>query len=214
MNTKKISRKTIVRYIRDFSIVVAGIAVTLYINDIVTRKSEKRDMKLYLNAVKMELESNIKTLDNAIEDLQPAIRYSQYLQSQHKDSLNKDTLINYVNICFSLDAYAFKTNAFEMFKTSGAMRLVENKDLLQSLWAIYSGFTSLKELMEWNYKTKWEDLQKDLPLIDLGGNNELKGALLYNYYYLNTPKMMQQNYDKILEETKKVVSLLEETLND
>jgi hypothetical protein len=43
----KISMKAILRYIRDFSIVVGGVAVTLYVTDRATYRSEKRDIKLY-----------------------------------------------------------------------------------------------------------------------------------------------------------------------
>jgi hypothetical protein len=136
MNKKqKLSMKTIVRYIRDFSIVVAGIAVTLYVNDKVTNQGEKRDIKLYMNAIKMELEENIKTFDEAIENLQPSLRYSEYLLAHPKDSLNKDSVKNKFfnddnNGIFETYTYTFKTNAFEMFKSSSAMRLVDDKDLL------------------------------------------------------------------------------------
>ena len=206
--------RTIVRYIRDFSIVVAGIAVTLYVNDKVTYKGEKKDLKRYLNAVKIELEANIRTLDNAIDDLQPAIRYSEYLKTNHRDSLNRDTISNYEEICFRLEMYGLKTNAFEMFKTSGVMRLVDDKDLLLTMWSVYSGYSNLSELMDWNYKTKWEDIKKDISHIDLGGDNELKDspAPLYNYHYTNTPKMMSENYKAARKITEEMVIRLENEL--
>ena len=96
---------TFVRYVRDLSIVVAGIAVTLYASDRVSGRSEKRDLKLYLNAIKLEIEENIKTLDEAIEGLQPSIRYSDYLKSHDKESLDKDTIISYQSAYYSILLY-------------------------------------------------------------------------------------------------------------
>ncbi|MDR0506440.1 MAG: hypothetical protein LBH32_06450 [Dysgonamonadaceae bacterium] len=54
----KIPAKKIGNYLRDFSIVVAGIAVTLWVQSWLTTRSEKKDMALYMNALKLEMEYN------------------------------------------------------------------------------------------------------------------------------------------------------------
>ena len=200
---------TIVRYIRDFSIVVAGIAVTLYVNDMVTHKSEKRDLVLYLNSIKMELEENLKTLDSAVENFRPTVRYSEYVRSFPKKSLNKDTLMAYAQICYPLYRYTFTANAFEMFKTSGTMRLVEDKDLLLSLWEVYDRLTILKELMDWNYQTKWEDMKKELSQVDFGGSGQLAEPPLYGYHALGLPDALLQSCEVTAQKAREVIQALE-----
>ncbi|MDR2586594.1 MAG: hypothetical protein LBC84_10340 [Prevotellaceae bacterium] len=209
MNAKKrISAQTVVRYIRDFSIVVAGIAVTLYVNDKVTNQGEKRDLRLYLNAIKLELEENLKTVDMAAEMLKPTIKYSEYIRSLPKKSLNKDTLNNYAMIVYPLNAYTFTANAFEMFKSSGTMRLIEDKDLLQSLWEVYDRFTILKELIDWNFQTKWEDMKKELSQIDFGVNVGLIEPPLYLYHAIGLPEGLLLAFEETAEKTKGMISKL------
>ena len=205
----RISVRTIVRYVRDFSIVVAGIAVTLYVNDKVTNQGEKRDLVLYLNSVKMELEENIKTVDQAIELLEPTINYSKYLRSAPKKSLHIDSLNYYAMICYPLNAYTFTSNAFEMFKTSGIMRLVEDKDLLLSLWEAYDWFSILKELLDWNYQTKWESMKQELSKVDFGGKGELLEPPLYLYHALGLSEGLLQTLTMTKNKATEVLSMLE-----
>jgi hypothetical protein len=62
----KIKTKTLIikigKYLRKLSIVVVGIAITLYVNNYLTTRTKKKDMALYLNAVKMELKTDLKNL--------------------------------------------------------------------------------------------------------------------------------------------------------
>ena len=205
----KFSLKTVVRYIRDFSIVVAGIAVTLYVNDKVTCRGEKRDLKLYLNAIQLELADNLKTVDQAIEILKPTIRYSEYIRSLPKKSLNKDTLNSYADVCYPLNAYTFTSNAFEMFKTSGTMRLIDDKELLLSLWDVYDTFAILKELIDWNFQTKWEDMKKELSQVDFGGKIAIKEPPLYGYHALGLPDMLLQTFEMTANKTREMIIKLE-----
>ena len=215
MNDKlKNSMKTIVRYIRDLSIVVAGIAVTLYVSEKVTNRGEKRDLNLYLKAIKMELDENMKIIDEAIDNLQPSLKYTEYLLANHIDSLNKDTVINNFDVGRILSAYSysFKTNAFEMFKSSGCMRLADNKDLLLSLWDIYNCFIETKEMIDWDFKTRWEDIKKDVSMIEIGKNDDLEKAPLYNYHIIGIPYSMLKTYEEASKKTKEIVLLLEKEL--
>jgi len=207
----KIPFPTILRYIRDLSIVVAGIAVTLYASDRVSGKSEKRDLKLYLNAIMLEIEENIKTLDEAIENLQPSLKYTDYLRSHDKNSLDKDTIASYKDAYYSFETYSFKTNSFEMFKSSGTMRLVDNKELLLSLWDVYDDFESVNKTFEWFLPVKWEDIQKEISL--LLDDQKPKVAPMYNFFITGMPYAMLRPCDITLKKAKEMVLKLKEKLN-
>ena len=202
----KIPMQTIVRYIRDLSIVVAGIAVTLYASDRVTGKSEKKDLSLYMNAVKLELEENIKTLEEQIEDLQPSIRYANYLKSHDRKSFEKDTLDSYLGACYSFRSPTFKTNAFEMLKSSGIMRLVTNKDLLLHLWDVYDELSSVKETFDIMFPIKWEDIKRETSLLLEGGKVEVP---MYNFFMMGLPYDMLRPCETTLEKLQKAVAMVE-----
>ena len=200
--------KTIVTYIRDFSIVVAGIAVTLYVNDKVTNQGEKRDLKLYLNTIRMELEENTKEIDRAIEYLQPAVRYADYLSSHTKDSMNRDTVLIYEKVFTSAQMFTFNTNAFDMFKTSGIMRLVDSKELLLSIWDVYSSINILKEMLDLGFQMKYEEIKKMASLTKQGN---LEDAPMRDFFTdSNITHSMLENSEETLKMTKELISKLEE----
>ncbi|MDR1602591.1 MAG: hypothetical protein LBS42_09220 [Tannerella sp.] len=91
----KISAGKIVTCLCELSIVVIGIAIMLSVNNWLTTRNEKKDMALYLNAVKLELETNLADL--------------------------------------------------EMFKVSGSMRFVKDKEVLLSIRTAYFKLEMLKE---------------------------------------------------------------------
>ena len=160
----KIPMQTIVRYVRDLSIVVAGIAVTLYASDRVTGKSEKKTLSLYMNAVELEIEENINTLEEQIENLKPSIGYVNYLNSHDRNSFEKDSLDSYLEACYTVNSPTFKTNAFEMLKSSGIMHLITNKEFLLQLWDVYNYIGVVKEMYEIMFPIKWEDIRRELSL--------------------------------------------------
>ena len=208
----KVSIKTVVRYVRDLSIVVAGIAVTLYASDRVSGRSEKRDLKLYLHAVQLEVEENIKTLNEAIEGLRPSVRYYEYLFSHEKESLERDTLSSYVECCYSWSSATFKTNAFEMFKSSGIMRLVNNKELLLLLWNVYGEFGDVKETFDVIFPIKWEDIKREVTMI-LDGQQEKLVAPMYYFYYMGLPLDLMRPCESALQKSKEMLEMLDKELS-
>ena len=58
MNKLKISMSKFGKFDREVSVVVIGVAITLTATLWINKKNEKRDMALYLNAMKIELDEN------------------------------------------------------------------------------------------------------------------------------------------------------------
>jgi hypothetical protein len=116
--TIKIPAKKIASYLRELSIVIVGIAITLSINNRLTTRNEKKDMTLYLNAVKLELEANLEDLEWLTENVEKEISYFRYLSSYEKNSLDPDSIRRYAPD-YSIVVAIAKDNAFKMFKTSG-----------------------------------------------------------------------------------------------
>lgn len=148
-------------------------------------------MNLHLYAVKLELDENIKILDTIIHDLTPSVKYITYLQSNDKKSLNNDSLMNFFQICYTINAYSFKTNAFEMFKTSGFMRLMETKELLLTIWDAYTELAELKQALDEYNKIKWSFIEKDMPQLEKNmEQNRLKYISyipMYSFHNLGVP---------------------------
>ena len=202
--------KTIVQYLRDFSIVVAGIAVTLYVNDRITTRNEKRDLKLYLNAVKIELEENMNDIEQRIVILKRSVKYAEYLRMNEKSSLNNDTVLSYQKNGWALiSTIIFKTNAFEMLKASGTLRLVDDKELLLSIWNVYYTLDNVKDFLNKGFQIKLEELNRYIQLSD----KEREGFIpMYQFYAVSTfPDEMLRLSEQILKQLKETVEKLQES---
>jgi hypothetical protein len=143
MKTGK-SMERIVRYLRDFSIVVAGIAVTLLGQDWLTGRNEKKDIELYLNAVKLELQDNLELVNKTKYYYERSLQYSTYLSSNTMRNLHPDTLRHYFDLNKYIPIFIYKTSAFDMLKNSGVMRLIKDKRKVQLIWNCYARLEETK----------------------------------------------------------------------
>jgi hypothetical protein len=141
----KVSKISILKYLRDFSIVVVGITATWLSDNWITAHSEKKDMNLYLSAIKIELEENFESIQELRKHYERSEEYSSYLLSHDKSLLNEDSLYSYGDVHYSTYNVKFSTSAFEMFKTSGYMRFIADKKFLQSIWNIYDAFATCEQ---------------------------------------------------------------------
>ena len=207
MNKSKISMNKIGKYLRELSIVVLGVAITLSVSYWITNKNEKRDMALYLNAIKLELEENIKLLDDEAEYLEDWENYALYLQSHSKNSLHPDSIrMGGYSGLGVVKNFIFQTSAFEMFKVSGAMRLIDDKELLQSLWHAYFRIEKIGLMINDYYELKKEQGLKENQLILEGKPNPI---LFYDFFitYINFGAL--EGCKDLSEELKETVLKLE-----
>ena len=211
MNKSKMPIKKTGKYLREISVVVIGVAITLSASYWITNKNAERDLVLYLNTIKMELEENINSFEEYKKNiLQPSINYSNYLRSHEKKSLNLDSLIFYRNTtAFNNTPITIKANALDMFKSSGNMRLVKDKKLLLSLWESYAKLDELKQGFEGIQTMKMDEIKKYFYLNSLPDEELLKDPPMYDFYVnMYVPRVQQDliNYTLVfLNETKSMI---------
>jgi len=100
----------------------------------------------------------------------------------------------------------FQTSAFEMFKVSGAMRLMNDKELLQSVWKAYFYMEKIEWIVNKYYDIKMEHCQKE-------GQRELDGKPspipLYDFYVIHANTGAMEACRELSEFLKETVSKLE-----
>ena len=205
------SKNQIVQFLRETAVVVIGVAITLSASYFITKSSEKRDMHLYLNAIKMELEENLKVLDQNAVIYQHHVRYAHYLQSNDKEALTPDSISQYSNVYYSYTPYTFNNNAFEMFKISGNMRLLNDKELLLSIWEIYSGLTEIKKFLDLYMDMRLEDMKKEK---DWSVTEKLKNIPMYNFYMTEAPYNMQYACEEGSRGVNEILLMLDKALKN
>ena len=209
MNQQKKSTKKIGKYLREISVVVIGVAITLFVSYWISNNRERKDMSLYLEAIRLELEENVKAIDQYVESLQGSVKYADYLQSHNKKSLNADTIEKYAYDYGSVPVFKFKINAFEMFKNSGFMRLMEDRGLLLTVWNVYAELDELRLGLDECTQVKKEEIRKEIQLFAEGTPH----IPMYQFYLSNLPYKMQYNCEETLKIVKETLEQLEKTLN-
>jgi hypothetical protein len=181
----KISVKRIGKYFWELSVVVVGIAITLSANNLINILNEKKDLHLHLDAIKLELEENLQTVNDRKAYFERTTRYALYLVTRNPNkstddpyAVHPDSVKNNTDITYDIHYFVYKTSAFEMFKTSGMMRLTKNEKLMKSIWDSYSGLETLKVYNDNVYtpikleelKSEWKESlaknEKPIPMYD------------------------------------------------
>ncbi|MDR2146112.1 MAG: hypothetical protein LBE91_06615 [Tannerella sp.] len=215
MGKTKSSIEKIGKYFREVSVVIIGVAVTLSVSYWITKKNEKKDMALYLNSVKMELETNAANLDYYTMWLQKSVNYAAYLKSNNYTSLNKDSLDYYLftdsegcgyQMINSMSSRMIFTNSFEMFKVSGVMRQVADKELLSFIWTAYSQIEFIKQFLDENFQIKKQEAMKEQELTAHGKSIAVPMRI---YYSTDLPIILVQQCEEISGNIKKTISKME-----
>jgi len=213
MIKSKISISKIGKFSREVLVIVIGVTITLSASHWISNKNEKRDVALYLNAIKMELEENIKVLQDEKEYLQKEVDYANYLKANDKYSINFDTiLIKYGKNIWSVRKPNCNSYAFEMFKLSGSMRFIGDKELLLTLWKAYNSIDLINNsLLEEGFKSKTEEIKQEMTLLSQTIQGKELTTIPMYYYYSNTiwSENMLQNCTVILDFIEKTVLRLE-----
>ena len=218
MRKIKISIRPIVKYFRELSIVVSGVAITVGLGFWISNNNLKKDQKQYLDTIKLELEENVKQFDYLTQWFQKSLRYTQYINSTDKNTLNKDTLYYYsqtnndgCGYLFTGSMTAFiSTNAFEMFKSSGTMRQIKNKEQLQSIWKVYAQIEMAQLNIDKYFRIKEDEVMRYARLHEEGKTTEVPMQVFYTSGIPHEMVRWSTQTSQIIKET---LSKLEENEN-
>lgn len=199
--------KSIRQYLREVSIVVIGIAITLGLNGWLNYTNSKKEHKQYLNTLKLELKTNVEIIENEIGLLEASANYSQYLLSHDRKSLDPDTIQKYQYAITQLREVKLKYNAFEMFKSSGNMRLISKKDILLAIWDVYDQIDDFGDEFHAYYKHKRDMLNQETR--SKPGENAIT---MYDFFATGYPINLQKRGKSKLLDLKEEVSRLEKAL--
>jgi len=202
----------IYKFLREIAVIVIGVAITLSASYWISNRNAEKDMALYISAIKLELEENIRVLEETNNgQVQASINYSNYLRSHDKKSLSLDSLIFYRNTtAFNNTPITIKANALDMFKASGNMRLVKDKMLFLSLWESYAKLAELKQGFEGIQGMKMDEMKKYFYLNSLPDEEILKDPPMYYFHVnMNTPRVQRDIINITLTHLNETVSMIE-----
>jgi len=139
-------RLQIGNYARELSVVIIGVAITLYAGDIINNVKEKKDLDLQLTAIYTEMEENSKRLDDIIDYHKEHDLLSKYLFKVVEDPemYNEDSIAKYDRVLSTTTNFSYKKGAFDMFVNSGAMKLLSDRKQLLEITECYAMLEAFK----------------------------------------------------------------------
>jgi len=213
MNKSRKTIQQIIKYLRELSIIIAGVSITVGVGLWINNNNSAKDQKQYFDAMILELKENAKNFDTYAKMLQKSVRYSNYINSHDEKSLHLDTIQYYAwsgpdGIGWgNLDpVILYNKDAFEMFKFSGAMRQVDDKDLLLSIMKVYLLMENIQNQIDGCLQYKKEVGMMDIKRLDDGERIVVRMAWFYRN---NVPRNMVYLCEQTAEHIRETVSKLE-----
>jgi len=204
-------------YLRELSIVIIGVAITLYAGNVITGIKEKKDIKLLLSAIYSEMEENFSEIKevNKYNEMNSRLRYYLLESVEDPEPSTNDSIRKYENVAWTTITFTYKRDAYDMFVNSGAMKHLNDRELLLDITESYSTLEYLKIANERRMNSKMlilQDMYK-LPKKDIYSEelDILSSAMnqLFNYHALYQGS--EEITDKALEKIEKT---LQGKLND
>ncbi|GHS91999.1 hypothetical protein FACS1894203_3770 [Bacteroidia bacterium] len=197
-------------YFRELSIVIIGVAVTLYVSTVVSETKERKDLELQLNTVYTELKDNLQRIDSLIEHRNKSKILSKYLVEYYHNPgpVVADSIHKYSDVIGYMHLFVYKKGAYDMFMNSGAMKLFNDKELLLDITDCYAMIEELKEDHVLYESQKLEQLKKifdyDFKIVEEGIDlTSSKFRKLYNFFLMFR---LDDIAEKTREKTEKVLS--------
>lgn len=143
-------------YIRQFSIVVAGIIVTFWGSDLIAEHTRQKEVRATMLLVAEELEYNRGEL-HRIKNLLDIDRHMSRLlvdQGMNISEISGDTLWKYGKLFNYFDEFSYRTDALEVLKGSSLMQYISDKRILQDVLQTYFELGRKKRDVSGYYETK------------------------------------------------------------
>ncbi|MDR2083450.1 MAG: hypothetical protein LBP67_00420 [Bacteroidales bacterium] len=198
-------------YLRELSIVIIGIAVTLYAGNLIGNIKVKKDLKFQLTAIYLELEENLKKVDEVVNYYDQIGRLRKNIHSNMLDPehTSKDSILKYQDIALFTASFNYKKDAYTVFVNSDGTKILSNNNLLLDISKCYSSLEELKQEHDQYIFTKlliFQEVYKLDKKLIFGNNFDITSVFLndlYNFHALNsgmetTTKSVKTQIEEVL----------------
>lgn len=145
----KIKKWRIGEYFRELSIIIIGIAITFWGNDLINGFNTKKALRQELAAVESELKENIKEIDEIIIFYNDLSKYQHLLiNNRAEGTINIDSLRKYEYTLKDITTFNYKKDAFDMLKYSGRLKEIKDQNQILSIMECYRLMEQAKESHE------------------------------------------------------------------
>jgi len=185
LNDKMHKKYAIIPYLRELSIVIIGVFITLLLTSMINNYTRQKEVKGMLKLIKEELYNNIEEIDWIQENWNTEQQAFEILKPNLGDLsvIPVDTLEKYRNSIGILHSFDIKNDSYETLKSSFLIQYVKEKELLSKFSKNYRRLNNLSEQLERYSRQKQNFLMPVLENMTETERDLWLNSNIYNYYY-------------------------------
>ncbi len=164
----KIKSWGITKYMRELSIVMIGVFVTLWVTGIISDNSKQREVNRVMKLVQTELEDNLRSVEFS-QHKWAAEQQVYRLIRQHIGRLEEiplDTLEKYRKVIGDIHNLSVKSDSYEVLKSSLLTQYIDNKDFLRALSQTYGSLELVQDKLNRYTNLKTDGLNHTMSQVD------------------------------------------------
>ena len=225
IGNKKLSwKKKIKELAEEIAIIVFAVSITLAFHNWNDERHERKMEKEFLLGIKEDLKGERENLEASIKFFQPTIDYYNNVWKQiNGNKIDAAYIDSNSGYLINTNYYVPDNGRFEGFKSSGYLRLIENKELLKHLTTLYTISMPFEQDADKNvFRTREQDYNMYI------GTKTIKDSLgmhvsklindpavryqVYRYtYYFDERKNHKQD---LADQINKVITEIDKELNN
>ena len=158
-------------YLRQFSIVAAGVIVTFWGSDLISTHSREKEIRSVMQLIRQELANNYEELKHTRSMIEADIRMSRMLKEANMEleAIPADTIEKYWEFFSSSAALNVDTDALEVLKVlkgSQLMQHINDKQMLQDLLQTYGYIERMRKDISDYYNLKNNAIMRCIESLD------------------------------------------------
>lgn len=155
-------------YLRQFSIVAAGVIVTFWGSDLISTHSREKEIRSVMQLIRQELANNYEELKHTRSMIEADIRMSRMLKEANMEleAIPADTIEKYWEFFSSSAALNVDTDALEVLKGSQLMQHINDKQMLQDLLQTYGYIERMRKDISDYYNLKNNAIMRCIESLD------------------------------------------------
>lgn len=183
-------------YIRQFSIVAAGVIVTFMGSDLISNHNQQKEVASVMQFIKSELEQNKKDVENLYVRVSLDRTMGQYIADCDYDvrKIPVDTLQKYRWFITSTSGLKYTSDALEVLKNSSLMQQVNDKKMLLNLVKSYDLLRQMKVDVAEFYRIKGDILTPIILSMSRSDKDKIMGNSIYESYEMILENTEMQNF--------------------
>jgi hypothetical protein len=202
-------------YISEFLMLFAAVTLGFFAENLREHQIEKHREIQFLKNIHLDLERDIKEIDNVMSFNINKQQYGEELAKLYETGVSKDLPKFY----FLVKTLALRTffqhskNGLEQLKNAGGLRLVEDEEIIQQLQLIeirVANTESLQESMDLNltyFRMKTNAILDAVTVQEMNMNQKLKNTKTFNFRRFEVPSNVRPLHLKSTDDINELVNL-------